>query len=571
MLCARALFPSLQRKMARNISFNNLFKEAPVPIPSELQVKLTPEETNCALCSTSASSSLKRKGQHVECRIAGGWVRDKLLGAQSNDIDVALANIMGVSFAEQFVSFVSSKNLPIKSVATIARNPEQSKHLETARTTVLGVELDFVNLRSESYAEDSRIPTEIKLGTPLEDALRRDITMNALFYNVHSRTVEDYTEKGLDDLKSGILRTPLAPFETFKDDPLRVIRCIRFASRYGFKMVKEIEVAVQNEDIKAAIVSKISRERVGEELDKMMKGRDPLYAIRLITSLNLQPPLFAVSPSIASTFSAAPALPSTALGVTTLLHALLSSSSSALQLPSVHPRLLSQIPLDATLRPRLFLAAALTPYARVSYTPPKKKATAPAVEVVLREALKLGLQNHYADGVPALFAAAETLCGVDAEQFSGPGERARIGLLLRTKSVHNVNSGSHWSSSLLFSLVQELVVLWDVEKDDFDVEQGAKIVDRYNRFLQRVEELNLPESIDDKPILNGKEVVSLLGVEKPGVWTGAVLARISEWALDHPEGTKDECAVWLREEHLAGRVDTGEGAQTSGSRHLRRK
>ena len=68
---------------------------------------------------------------------------------------------MGVSFAERFVSFVSNKNLPVKSVSTIARNPEQSKHLETARTTVLGVELDFVNLRSESYAEGSRIPTEI--------------------------------------------------------------------------------------------------------------------------------------------------------------------------------------------------------------------------------------------------------------------------------------------------------------------------------------------------------------------------------------------------------------------------
>ena len=69
--------------------------------------------------------------------------------------------MMGTTFAEHFVSFVSSKNLPVKSVSTIFRNPEQSKHLETARTTVLGVELDFVNLRSESYAEDSRIPTEV--------------------------------------------------------------------------------------------------------------------------------------------------------------------------------------------------------------------------------------------------------------------------------------------------------------------------------------------------------------------------------------------------------------------------
>ena len=120
---------------------------------------------------------------------------------------------MGVTFAEHFISYVSSKNIVVKDIHTIARNPEQSKHLETARTTVLGIELDFVNLRSEQYAADSRIPTEIvrvsplflirvywtylvqTLGTPLEDALRRDITMNALFYNVHTRSVEDFTER----------------------------------------------------------------------------------------------------------------------------------------------------------------------------------------------------------------------------------------------------------------------------------------------------------------------------------------------------------------------------------------
>lgn len=68
---------------------------------------------------------------------------------------------MGVTFAEQFVQFVSTKNLEVKTVATIARNPEQSKHLETARTTVLDTDIDFVNLRSESYADSSRIPTEV--------------------------------------------------------------------------------------------------------------------------------------------------------------------------------------------------------------------------------------------------------------------------------------------------------------------------------------------------------------------------------------------------------------------------
>lgn len=81
-------------------------------------------------------------------------------------------------------------------------------------------DVDFTNLRSEVYA-DSRIPT-IQLGTPEEDAHRRDLTINSLFFNINSRAVEDYTGHGLDDLRHGLIRTPLAARETFLDDPLRV-------------------------------------------------------------------------------------------------------------------------------------------------------------------------------------------------------------------------------------------------------------------------------------------------------------------------------------------------------------
>lgn len=86
----------------------------------------------------------------------------QLLGSQCNDIDIALENMMGVPFAERFVEFCRSrKNVEAKDVAKIESNPDQSKHLETARTTILGIELDFVNLRSEEYAENSRIPSQV--------------------------------------------------------------------------------------------------------------------------------------------------------------------------------------------------------------------------------------------------------------------------------------------------------------------------------------------------------------------------------------------------------------------------
>lgn len=85
----------------------------------------------------------------------------KLLGLQSHDIDIALSSMMGVAFAEHLVEFMTSKGESMKEATTIARNPEQSKHLETAMVKVLGLELDLVNLRSEVYAEGSRIPSEV--------------------------------------------------------------------------------------------------------------------------------------------------------------------------------------------------------------------------------------------------------------------------------------------------------------------------------------------------------------------------------------------------------------------------
>ena len=114
-------------------------------------------------------------------RVAGGWVRDKVMGLPSNDIDVALDKMLGFEFAQHVNEYLTTNGLETHTICHIEANPEQSKNLDTARLRVLGLEIDLVNLRSESYTEDSRIPT-ITFGTPEEDALRRDLTINALFY-----------------------------------------------------------------------------------------------------------------------------------------------------------------------------------------------------------------------------------------------------------------------------------------------------------------------------------------------------------------------------------------------------
>lgn len=89
-----------------------------------------------------------------------------------------------------------------------------------------------------------------EFGTPEEDALRRDCTINALFYNLHTSQIEDFTKRGLKDIKLKKIVTPLKPYSTFEDDPLRILRCIRFASRFGFKIDSEVKLAMMHPEIK---------------------------------------------------------------------------------------------------------------------------------------------------------------------------------------------------------------------------------------------------------------------------------------------------------------------------------
>jgi len=176
-------------------------------------------------------------------------------------------------------------------MGVIAANPEQSKHLETATMRVCGISVDFCNLRSvqEIYHDHSRIPTVKSIGTPYEDALRRDFTMNALFYNLVTRSVEDWTGRGLHDLRAGKLVTPLPALQTFRDDPLRVLRAIRFAVRYEFDLDDDIAQAAMDPEIHKALHIKVSRERVGKELEGMLtgKGGKPIAALQLISKLKL--------------------------------------------------------------------------------------------------------------------------------------------------------------------------------------------------------------------------------------------------------------------------------------------
>lgn len=244
-------------------------------------IQLTDKEaTLCQLLlDTSSYISVSDQRAPPQLRITGGWVRDKLLGTTSHDIDIGIDSMTGcpfVGFVRTYLDSAENKGKYSTNImgrySKIAANPEKSKHLETATTKIMGFDLDFVNLRKEVYSEESRNP-QMEFGTPEEDALRRDSTINALFYNLQTSEVEDLTGRGIQDLESKLIKTPLPPYKTFTDDPLRVLRSIRFSSRLGFRIDPEDETAMGDKTVQKDFRAKVSRERVGVEITKMLQGR----------------------------------------------------------------------------------------------------------------------------------------------------------------------------------------------------------------------------------------------------------------------------------------------------------
>lgn len=217
-----------------------------------------------------------------QLRFTGGWVRDKILGLDSKDIDIGIDSMTGLQFAIKLKEYLEQPEAKARypentlgKLAKIEANPEKSKHLETCTTKILGLEIDLVNLRKETYTEDSRNP-QMEFGTPEEDALRRDATVNALFYNLDTCEVEDFTGRGLKDIERKVIKTPIDPYQTFRDDPLRVLRAIRFSSRLGWRIDDGDQRAMSDDKILDALNKKITRERVGIELTKMLKGKSSL-------------------------------------------------------------------------------------------------------------------------------------------------------------------------------------------------------------------------------------------------------------------------------------------------------
>ena len=227
-------------------------------------------------------------------RVAGGWVRDRLMGEVSDDIDIAVSGGDGVAVADAVARFdrETHGDRTGGSYAVSLEKGGESSGLKVGAIDIDGVKVEFVPMRTERYGRDSRVPSIVPTDDHREDARRRDLTINAIYYNLDTGGVED-PMGGEGDLYRGILRTPVDPMQTLMEDPLRAVRALRFLSKMdGFKLDPSLEDALAHPDVHSAWERKVASERVRKELEGIAKGANPADAFKIMLQSGLYIPMF---------------------------------------------------------------------------------------------------------------------------------------------------------------------------------------------------------------------------------------------------------------------------------------
>jgi poly(A) polymerase len=218
-------------------------------------------------------SLLERAASELRARawIVGGYVRDRLLGRPHLDMDLVVEEGDALELARAFAQLAG------------APPPVTFERFGTAQVTLPGRLVEFVTARSESYAPDSRKP-DVRRATLEEDLRRRDFTVNTMLMDLRGEVRDPLG--GRADLEARILRTPADPRQTFTDDPLRMLRGIRFAAELGFALAPELLPAMR--DLRSRLAPPvISVERITDELRKMLASERPKLALELLDEAGL--------------------------------------------------------------------------------------------------------------------------------------------------------------------------------------------------------------------------------------------------------------------------------------------
>ncbi len=203
----------------------------------------------------------------LETYIVGGYVRDQLMGRKSKDIDILVVGD-GIMLAKKVAEVLNIDPLVV------------FKNFGTAQIHYHSCDIEFVGARKESYQQHSRKPI-VEKGTLYDDIYRRDFTINSLAVSLNNDTYGEIIDffDGLKDMDKKIIRTPAPPEITFSDDPLRMLRAIRFASQLQFEICNE---TFQGIKINAERLNIISKERIVDELNKILLTEKPSYGLELL-------------------------------------------------------------------------------------------------------------------------------------------------------------------------------------------------------------------------------------------------------------------------------------------------
>ncbi|MFT4017741.1 MAG: HD domain-containing protein [Agriterribacter sp.] len=214
----------------------------------------------------------------VDCYVIGGFVRDKIIGRQTKDADIVCVGD-GIALAHQAAKQFS----PVPHVSFF-------KSYGTAHFKVDELDIEFVGARKESYSAHSRNP-EVAAGTLKDDQDRRDFTINALAVSLNKKDYGSLLDPfdGLSDMEQKVIRTPLDPDKTFSDDPLRMMRGIRFASQLQFDIAGNTWEGIKKN---AGRISIISQERITDELNKILLSKKPSVGLDLLYKSGLMKLIF---------------------------------------------------------------------------------------------------------------------------------------------------------------------------------------------------------------------------------------------------------------------------------------
>ena len=213
---------------------------------------------------------------NIDCYVVGGFVRDFFLERNSKDIDIVAIG-SGIELAKAVACKIG---LQEKNIAVF-------KNYGTAMFHYKGIDIEFVGARKESYIDSSRNPI-VEEGTLLDDQNRRDFTINAMAVSLSNNDYGSFIDpfNGLNDLHNKIIRTPLDPDITFSDDPLRIMRAIRFSTQLNFAIEQKTLFSIKQQSERIAIVSK---ERIVDELNKILLCKKPSIGFQLMDVTDILP------------------------------------------------------------------------------------------------------------------------------------------------------------------------------------------------------------------------------------------------------------------------------------------